>query len=129
MILNAEKYAELSQDKAMMAFAASKRYNYAFYLKKDYDKALKYISKAEKWYLETGNREAIVNAYRAKAECFIMLRDTAAITYMRKWIAFKDSVFQEEKVLNIAKYETLYETEKKEQENILLQQKNERPVS
>jgi signal transduction histidine kinase len=126
MIANAEKYAELSQDKAMMAFAASKRYNYAFYLKKDYNEALRYVNKAEKWYLETGNREAILNAYRAKAECLIMLRDTSAKTYMRKWFAFKDSVFQEEKALNIAKYETLYETEKKEQENKLLQQKNER---
>jgi signal transduction histidine kinase len=126
MISNAEKYAELSQDKGMIAFAASKRYNYAFYLKKDYDEALRYVNKAEKWYLETGNREAILNAYRAKAECLIMLRDTSAITYMRKWIAFKDSVFQEEKALNIAKYETLYETEKKDQENKLLQQKNER---
>jgi tetratricopeptide (TPR) repeat protein len=113
MISNAEKYAELSQDKGMMAFAASKRYNYAFYLKKDYHEALRYVNKAEKWYLETGNREAILNAYRGKAECLIMLRDTAARNYMRKWFAFKDSVFRVEKALNVAKYETLYETQKK----------------
>jgi len=126
MISNAEKYAELSQDKGMMAFAASKRYNYAFYLKKDYNEALTYINKAEKLYLETGFREAILNAYRAKAECLIMLRDTAARNYIMQWFAFKDSVFRAEKALNVAKYETLYETQKKEQENKLLQQKNER---
>lgn len=124
MIANAEKYAELSQDKAMMAFAASKRYNYCFFLKKDYEEALKHINKAEKLYLETGSREAILNAYRGKAECLIMLRDTSARTYMFQWFAFKDSVLQAEKSLNIAKYETLYETEKKEQENKLLQQEN-----
>jgi signal transduction histidine kinase len=117
MIANAEKFAELSQNKAMMAFAASKRYNYAFYMKKDYEEALRHVNEAEKLYLETGNREAILNSFRAKAECLIMLRDTSARTYMMKWFAFKDSVLQAEKALNIAKYETLYETQKKEQEN------------
>lgn len=125
MITNAEKYAELSQDKGMMAFAASKRFNHCFYLKKDYDEALKYMNKEEELYLETENREAILNAYRAKAECLVMLRDTSARTYMWKWFHFKDSVLQSEKAVNIAKYETLYETEKKENENKLLQEKNE----
>lgn len=125
MIAEAEKYAELSNDKGMMAFAASKRYNYAFFLKKDYEEALKYVNKEEELYLETENREAILNAYRAKAECLIMLRDTSARTYMLKWFEFKDSVLQAEKAVNIAKYEILYETEKKEQENKFLQQENE----
>src|SRR5690606_25578966 len=31
MIDSAEKYAELSQDKSMMAFAATKRFNYCFF--------------------------------------------------------------------------------------------------
>lgn len=125
MIAEAEKYAELSKDKAMMAFAASKRYNYCFFLKRDYAEALKYINKVETLYLETGNRESILNAYRGKAECLIMLRDTSARAYMLQWFSFKDSVLQAEKSANVAKYETLYETEKKEQENKLLQQQNE----
>lgn len=124
MIANAEKYAEMSQDKGMMAFAASKRYNYCFFLKKDYEEALIHINKAEKLYLEAGSREAILNAYRAKAECLIMLRDTSARTYVLQWFSFKDSVLQAEKSANVAKYETMYETEKKEQENKLLQQEN-----
>ncbi len=81
--------------------------------------------KEEELYLETENREAILNAYRAKAECLIMLRDTSARTYMLQWFEFKDSVLQAEKSANVAKYEVLYETEKKEQENKLLQQENE----
>jgi signal transduction histidine kinase len=124
MIANAEKYAQMSNDKAMMAFAATKRYNYCFFLKKDYRQALEHINKAEKLYLETGNREAILNAYRGKAECLIMLRDTSALSYMHQWFLFKDSVLQAEKSANVAKYETLYETEKKEQRNKILQQEN-----
>jgi signal transduction histidine kinase len=125
MILNAEKYAALSHDKGMMAFAYSKRYNFNFFLKKDYKEALKYITQAERLYVETGSREAILNAYRGKAECLIMLGDTLARTYMLKWFDFKDSVLQAEKAANIAKYETLYETEKKEEQNIELHRKNE----
>jgi signal transduction histidine kinase len=124
MISNAEKYAGLSGDKAMIAFANSKNYNYAFFLKKDYQQALTYINKAEKLYLETGNREAILNAYRAKAECLIMLRDTAARSYMLQWFNFKDSILQLEKAANVVRYETLFETEKKEVENKLLLEEN-----
>lgn len=124
LIAEAERYATLSQDKGMMAFAESKRYNYCFFLKRDFQQALVHINRAESLYLETGNREAILNAYRGKAECLIMLRDTAARTYMLQWFAFKDSVLQAEKSVNIAKYETLYETERKEQENKILHQQN-----
>lgn len=125
MIDNAEKYASLAHNNSMMAFALSKRYNYYFYLKKDYKEALKYLDKEEKLYLESGDREAILNAFRAKAECLIMLRDTAARQYMLQWFAFKDSILQKEKSANVAKYETLYETQKKEEQNKLLKQQNE----
>lgn len=125
LIANAEKYAALSQNKAMMAFAVSKRYNYAFFLKKDYDEALGYVNIAERLNKETGNTEAILNSYRGKAECLIMLRDTSARTYMLQWFAFKDSVLQAEKAASLSKYETLYETEKKENDNKLLKQKIE----
>lgn len=126
MMTNAEKHAELSYDKGMMAFAASKRYNYNFFLKKDYAEALRHINRAESLYLETGNREAILNAFRGKAECLAMLGDTTARTYMLKWFEFKDSVLQAEKAVNVAKFETLYETRRKEQENMALQQENGR---
>jgi signal transduction histidine kinase len=124
-ITNAVKYAELSGDKSMMAFAESKWYNYYFFYKKDYQQALKHINEVENLYHATGNREAILNAYRAKAECLIMLRDTSARPYMLKWFAFKDSVLQAEKSANVAKFELLYETEKKEKENKILLQENE----
>jgi signal transduction histidine kinase len=124
-IANAGRYAVLSGDKSMMAFAESKWYNYYFFYKKDYPQALMHVNEAEKLYHESGNREAILNAYRAKAECLIVLRDTSARTYMLKWFSFKDSILQAEKSANIAKYELLYETEKKEKENKILHQEIE----
>lgn len=124
-ISNAEKYAELANNPAMLAFATSKRYNYAFFMKKDYREALMHTNKAEKLYLETNNREAILNAYRGKAECLVMLKDTLARTYMLRWFEFKDSILQAEKAANIAKYETLYETQQRENEYQKLRQENE----
>jgi len=121
MMENAEKYADLSGSSLMAGFAATKRFNYYFGVTKDYRKALEYVSRAEAYYLETGNREAILNAYSGKAQCLIMLRDTAALGYYNKWLAFKDSILNAEKMASTIRYETLYETQKKE--TALLQQR------
>lgn len=121
MLENAEKYADLSGSSLMAGFAATKRFNYYFNVTKDYRKALHYISRAETHYTETGNREAILNAYSGKAQCLIMLRDTAALGYYNKWLAFKDSILIAEKMASTIRYEALYETQKKE--TALLQQR------
>lgn len=113
-ISGAEKYADQSESKTMKAFAAMKRYNYYFRIKKDYKKALDYIRKAKDLYSETGDREAILNTYRATAECLIMLKDTSANHYINQWFLFKDSIFNADKSANMAKYEALYETRKKD---------------
>lgn len=124
-IKEAAYYANLSKDKNCIAFANMKWYFLYTLLKKDYQKALPYITNAEKYYTESGNKEGIMYAYNFKAECLAMLGDTLAASYMHKWFAWKDSVFNLEKATGMAKYETLYETEKKEQENKLLQKQNE----
>lgn len=126
MIDEAQRFANLSADPGMKAFVATKLYNYNFYVKRNYSKALESIQEAERLYKKTGNREAILNTYRAKAECLIMLRDTTARMYMQSWFEFKDSVLQADKSKAVAKYETLYETEKSERQNQLLQKENER---
>lgn len=114
MLIQAEKYANISGNKGMQAFASLKWYNYLYRVKKDYKRALPYVIKSEYLYKELKNREAILNVYRAKAECLIKLGDTTAYDYIDKWFYFKDSIFNLEKVENMAKYEKLYETEKKE---------------
>lgn len=119
----AEKYAEEANDTGMLAFAKMKQFNFHFYYTKNYREALALISEAEKLYDKLGNPESITNAYRAKAECLAMLGDTLAATYMNKWFMFKDSVFDVEKAKDVAHFETLYETEKKER---LLQQQQQK---
>jgi signal transduction histidine kinase len=121
----AQSYADSSGNKNMMAFAATKFYNYYFKVKRDYRKALFYVTKAEKLNEEIGNREAITNSYRGKAECLIMLKDTLAKEYIRKWFNYKDSIFDLQKAEEIAKYEELYQLEKREAENQRLQQENQ----
>lgn len=125
MIDSAIRYATISKSDAMLAFAYSKRYNYAFFLKKDYAEALKFVNKSQLLFEKTNNSEAILNAYRAKAECLIMLKDTTALSFITRWFQFKDSVLQAEKAIQVARFETLYETNKKEQENKILKKTNE----
>lgn len=122
----AEKYALMAHDSSMLAFVKMKEFNYHFYFTKNYQAALPSITQAEYIYEKTGNTEATTNAYRAKAECLAMLGDTLAGAYMNKWFNFKDSVFDVEKAQGIAKYETLYETEKKETKLLLQQQQLEK---
>jgi signal transduction histidine kinase len=121
----AQSYADSSGSKGMMAFAATKFYNYYFRVKRDYRKALFYVTKAEKLNEEIGNREAITNSYRGKADCLIMLKDTLAKEYIKKWFEYKDSIFDLQKAEEIAKYEELYQAEKREAENQRLQQENQ----
>jgi len=48
----------------------------------------------------------------------------AALSYHKRYVALKDSLMGEEKAKQLAEIETRYETEKKEQENLLLQKEN-----
>lgn len=121
----AQQYADSTANSLIKAFAATKHYNYYFRNVKDYNKALYYINKAESLIKETGDHEALMNAYRGKAECLIMLRDTLAKSYINKWFNYKDSIFDLQKADEIAKYEKMYETEKKEAENKQLIQQNQ----
>jgi signal transduction histidine kinase len=121
IIAKGTKYANLSQSKKSMAFAAMKNYFFHSLLMKDYSSALPHASEAEKLYAELSDREGIAYAYVFKAECLAKLGDTLAADYFWKWFYFKDSIFNLDKVENLAKFETLYETEKKEKENNALQ--------
>jgi signal transduction histidine kinase len=120
-IAKGTKYANLSQSKKSMAFAAMKNYFFQGLLMKDYSSALPFVSEAEKLYTELNDREGIAYAYAFKAECLAKLGDSLAADYFWKWFYFKDSIFNLNKVEDLAKFETIYETEKKEKENSVLQ--------
>lgn len=123
-IENAEKYAKLINDTLRISFAIAKKYNYAFYIKKNYSKAINYANQIEKLLKNSKNLEYKINNYRQKAECLIMLKDTSAYKYMYLWMNYKDSVLKKEKISHLAAYEARYYTKKKELENRLLHQKN-----
>ncbi len=125
-IREAERYAVLSGDSNSLAFVNMKWYFLNTILKRDYRSALPYIDKAEMYYSGSNNIEGLMYAYNFKAECLAMLGDTLAAHYMHKWFAFKDSVFQVNKAAGIARYEMLYESEKRIMENELLQEENEK---
>jgi two-component system, NarL family, sensor kinase len=116
VLREAERYGQLAQNDNMLGFVKSKYYNYAFFLLKDYPQALRHVNESISYFNKANNTEAILNGYRAKAECLILMQDTSARSFMNKWFVFKDSIFNAEKASGIAKYETWYETEKKEME-------------
>lgn len=124
-IQKADYYANMTQNIENLAFVNMKWYFFYAWFENDYQTALQHINKAEKYAYQTGDKQSIMYAIRFKSECLAMLGDTLAVSYMRKWSDWKDSVFNIEKATNMAKYEKLYETEKKEIENKLLHEKNE----
>lgn len=124
-IQKADDYANIAKNPENLAFVNMKWYFFYAWFKNDYKTALYHVNKAEKFALQTGDKESIMYAYNFKAECLAMLGDSLAVSYMRKWFAWKDSVFNVEKASDMAKYEKLYETEKKDNENKLLKEKNE----
>lgn len=125
VIKKAEHYADITRKPHNLAFVNMKWYFFHTTLKKDYKRALPYINKAEKYYTESGSREGIMYAYNQKAICLAMLGDTLSASYMEKWFAWKDSIFNTEKAADMAKFEKLYETGRKENENKLLHKENE----
>lgn len=130
LINKAEHYAELAKDTACLAFVYMKK-GLWHYFQKQFKTALPYFAKSENLYRQvknttglTGQAEGIMYAINIRARCLSKMGDTTAYTYMLKWFNFKDSVYQTERAANAAFYETQYQTEKKEQENQLLQQQN-----
>ncbi|MFN4235394.1 MAG: ATP-binding protein [Bacteroidia bacterium] len=119
------QYADSTNNYNVKIFAITKFFNYYYRVKKDYKKALYYINKAEDILKYLSDSETISYIYRYKAECLIYLRDTLAIDYIQKWFNIKDTLFDIEKTKQIAKYEELYELNKKESENLMLKQQNQ----
>jgi signal transduction histidine kinase len=109
-----EKFALKSGNPEALAFTMMKYFNFYFRNKRNYERALYYINQTESLCKIIQNPEVIYNTYRSKAECLIFLKDTAAYQYLHQWFRFKDSVLNEQKIQNVAKYETLFEVQKLE---------------
>ncbi len=122
-IKDAEKYAEKSGSKDWMPFIQIK-YSIYYRLIKNYPMAIKHAQIALELYEKNGAVEDKMYALYVLAGSFALSGDSKSYGLFQKLFALKDSVFKIETAKKIADYRTLYETEKKEKENILLNEKN-----
>ena len=86
--------------------------------------AIKHAQIALELYEKNGAVEDKMYALYVLAGSFALSGDPKSYGLFQKLFALKDSVFKIETAKKIADYRTLYETEKKEKENILLNEKN-----
>lgn len=122
-ILEAERYAEKSQNKTWIAFALMKR-GLLYERLRQHNLALEAFSSALKLYNENGAIEGRLYAMRNILDIKIQTNSVDLRDYTGKYLEVKDSVYRAEGANKIAEHRTIYQTEKKEQENKLLQQEN-----
>ncbi len=93
---------------------------------KDYEQALEYLFRSNEIALKIDYKQQIISNYDHIAVIYEKKQEyRIALDYFEKFITLKDSVFNEQKHKQFAEMRTKYETEKKEQENVILKQKNE----
>lgn len=86
--------------------------------------ALKHALKRQSIAKSTGYKEAQRDSDKQLAEIYENLKDyKKAIYYQKKYVASKDSIFNQTNKSTLAYYQTLYETEKKEK--ILVEKNND----
>lgn len=93
---------------------------------KQYEKADKSYKKAYGLYKEIGALEFIVQTAGKLGDNYIQLKDfeKASISF-KEQSQLKDSLYKKNMTKDIAEMRTIYETEKKEQENLRLNKENE----
>jgi len=90
------------------------------------DSALNMFFKSNNIARRIDYKQVQINNYNSIAGTYRQTNKPAeALKYYEKYMALKDSVFNEEKHKQFAEIETKYETEKKEKENQILKQQNE----
>lgn len=90
------------------------------------NKSILYAKKALEKSIETGSLQKQAEGHELLYEAYKILKDNKKSLYhIEIFTELNDSVFNEEKHKQISELETKYQTEKKEQEIISLQQENE----
>lgn len=121
-LIQAEKFATLSNDSLLIAFSVSKRGGW-YFAKKEYQKALLYYNQALQIYKRQHNANGILYVLRAIADTKANLKTNDVAESYNDYILLKDSIFSAETSKKIADYEVQYQTGKKEIANSKLQQK------
>lgn len=96
-----------------------------YYLKeKEYRNALTYFKKAENLSSDINAKDLLLTSYLGLSNYHKEVKEyKKALDYHLQYAQLKDSLFNDEKSKQIAEMQTKYETEKTEQENILLKEK------
>lgn len=116
-------YAEL----AVPYDLATVHYNLgsSFYFIEQYDSSIQYFKNALFYYLESGNKVDVADCYASLSELYSLKKEySKAYSYQLKYSDLKDSVLNTNKLSSIAEMQTKYETEKKEQQIVLLDEQN-----
>lgn len=89
--------------------------------KKDFEKALDYYKRSLAISENAGMKANMLRSLRNIAETYRQSGDfRQSVDYLLRFTSLKDTIFNEEKHRQLAEFETRYETEKKERENLLL---------
>jgi signal transduction histidine kinase len=122
-IKKAEKYANMSNKIEYQIFVLLK---YSSYYRgtKNYKLAINCAQKAHDLENTRNDLDAKIYAKIALAEAYSLDGNSKALNIYRDVLKLKDSIFKKETANKIANYKVVYDTEKKETENKLLQQEN-----
>jgi signal transduction histidine kinase len=123
LIDEAEKYARLSKNEVILAYAISKR-SKLLAAQKKYKEAIEQLNMAGPIYRNYNLAADMMYYYRMQSSYRLKTGDSTALNYMDSLLYLRDSIFKKETAKQSAEYATLYQTEKKERENKLLQQEN-----
>lgn len=87
----------------------------------DYDRSLRELNTGLELARELGLKREMMNGYDQLARTHEKKGDLqSAIQFIRQYAAYRDSIYDEESARQIAEFKTLFDTEQKEKENIVL---------
>jgi len=87
----------------------------------EYQRSLSELYNALDIAKQLGSKRLLMDCYEQLAETHQDLRQfESSLYYVKNYAAYRDSIYNEESSRQIAEFKTLFDTEKKEKENILL---------
>ncbi|MBK8369323.1 MAG: sensor histidine kinase [Bacteroidetes bacterium] len=118
-------YAKKSNNNQQLGYCHMKKGLYYRHYE-DYKKAASEYNIATNYYLSDKSTEGLMYAYEQLAFVYKMqINADSCFYFFSKFKYLRDSVYSKKTAENIAKYESLFETKKKEIENLDLKQKNQ----
>ncbi|MDX2172448.1 MAG: sensor histidine kinase [Bacteroidota bacterium] len=118
-------FAQISNNNQQLGYYHMKKGLY-FRHYEDYKKAAKEYNVAANYYFKDKSTEGLMYAYEQLAFVYKMQANAdSCFFFFSKFKYLRDSVYSKKTAENIAKYESLFETKKKEIENLHLKRKNQ----